>query len=237
MSSRGVRRIRTGIEKLDEMLFGGIPRGDIVLLSGGPGTGKTVLATQFIYNGARLYGESGVYVTFTESAESFESDMRTLGWDLRPFIEEGKLVILDMLAPKSGMLDEVLNLILEKVEETGAERLVIDSVTAMLMSLKERVDVRTVLITLQRFLRKLGCTSILVVETPWGERKIGSGVEEFIADGIILLEMIAEVPSMIRRIAILKMRGTKIDERFYRFEIVEGKGIVISSYPESFSKR
>ena len=228
-----VERVKTGIAKLDEVLCGGFPRGGITLVAGGPGTGKTILAAQYLYNGAVKFNERGMYVSFEESAETFKEYMLTLGFDFDKLEKDGKVRILDTATMSSEALESTLNFIFDRVRALGAKRLVIDSITALTVASQKAIDVRVLVSLLQKLLRKEGCTTILITETPWGRNGIGTGVEEFIADGIILLETFSDGIEFKRRLSILKMRATSHDMRYYRYNIVEGEGFRILSYPDT----
>jgi len=231
-----IERVQTGISDLDKLLHGGIPKGGITLIAGGPGTGKTVLAAQYLYNGAVKFGERGLYVLFGEGAETFKRYMLTLGFDFAALEKEGKLEILECATTERSVLETTLDTILDRVRISGAKRLVIDSITALALTSRGPTvlsDARVLVSLLQKVLRSLGCTTFLTTETPWERRGIGAGVEEFIADGIIVLEMVPDRVEFKRRLSVLKMRATEHSMKYYRFTISKGLGINIIPYPET----
>jgi circadian clock protein KaiC len=232
-----MEKVPTGLRELDGLLGGGLPKGGIVLVAGGPGTGKTILGTQFLYQGATLYGESGVFVSFGESSQRLRDFMTTLGWDFDKLIGEKKIAIMDLVVARTGAIDAIVDMIMDKVRETEAKRLVIDSITAISLASEKRIDSRILVTLLHKALEKAGCTTLLITETPWGSSGIGTGVEEFVADGIILMETFLEGAEYKRRLAIIKMRGTDHDTRRYKYSIVKGDGISIIPYPEASTPR
>jgi len=138
-------RVPTGIDGLDDLIEGGIPRGSLVLLAGNPGTGKTVFGIQFLCKGADDCGENGIYVSFAESEETIMYNMSKLfGRDLRNEVS-GKVEILDFTTVTEKGLGTLLEMILEKVTELKAKRLVIDSFSAMAQAFKEPMEARSIL--------------------------------------------------------------------------------------------
>jgi len=228
-----VERTQIGIPKLDELLHGGIPKGGITLIAGGPGTGKTIFAAQFLYHGATQLDEKGIHVCLGESAETLKQYMSTLGWNFDKLERQGKMRILDLFATSKENLETVLNTILDETRVFEARRLVIDSVTALTLTYERKVEVRSLVSLMQKFLRKMGCTTLLITETAWGSTGIGAGVEEFIADGIVLLETAFDGLEFKRRLAVIKMRATEHDMRYYRYIISPRTGISIIPYPEA----
>jgi circadian clock protein KaiC len=230
-------KVPTGLKELDGLLGGGLPKGGIVLLAGGPGTGKTILGTQFLYQGATLYGDPGVFVSFGESAQRLKDFTATLGWDFDGLIKERKLVIMDLVVARTRAIDAIVDMILDKVREIKARRLVVDSITAISLASEKKIDSRVLVSLLHKALAEAGCTTLLITETPWGSTGIGTGVEEFVADGIILMETFLEGAEYKRRLAIIKMRGTDHDTRRYKYMISKGQGISIIPYPEASTPR
>ncbi|MEM1606638.1 MAG: ATPase domain-containing protein [Candidatus Bathyarchaeia archaeon] len=229
-----MRRVPTGIEKLDEILQGGFPRGSTILVAGGPGTGKTIFAAQFIYFGAVKYEEKGVFVTFEESADFFKDNMLTLGWNFDDLQKKRLVTILDFISIKGAEnIEIVIEEIIKAVKALDAERLVIDSITALTTSLGGTAEIRIMMSILQKALRGLGCTTLLTTEIPWGESTLGTGVEEFLSDGIILLEMNPRGNLLRRRLIVLKMRGTELNLRYYQYNISKNIGIEMLPYPEA----
>ena len=212
--------VRTGIDDFDGLFAsGGYPKGSAILVLGGPGSGKSIFAMQFVYNGAKNYGEAGIYVTLEESPEKLERNFASLGWDLRKLIDEGKLLIIDATTPRLETEDEDLlmhglsveNLIKNiesAVKAINAKRVVIDSLSTLSFYGKSEFEIRTEMIKLSVSLSNLGVTSLVVSEA----RKNEIGVNEFppetfMFDGVIWLML--DTTSQERRIAIRKMRGTK----------------------------
>lgn len=229
-----MRRIPTGVEKLDEILQGGFPEGSTILIAGGPGTGKTILAAQFIYLGAAKYREKGIFVTFEEGAESFKNNMLTLGWNFDNLQKKQQVEILDLLSLKeTDKAEAALDEIIETVRVMGAKRLVIDSITALTVVFRSMAEVRTLISVLQKVLRRLGCTTVLTAEIPWGSSRLGTGVEEFLSDGIIMLEMVSRENFLRRRLIVLKMRATDLNLRYYQYNISKNIGVELLPYPEA----
>ncbi len=219
------RRIKSGIERLDSILRGGIPQGSMILLAGGPGTGKTIFSARFLYSGMVDYNEPCMYVSFTEGREDFRRYMLKLGWDFAELEQKGLFTLLDFFSTGEEGLDYVIKSIVDAVPSKGIKRLVVDSVTALSISLNERYKVRNIIYLLKRFLKPSGCTTMLIVEVPFGYTLVSMGVEEFVADGIILLEMQREGYEFKRRMAVLKMRGTEHETKYFRFDIEPEVGI------------
>jgi len=204
-------RVASGIEGLDELLGGaeGFPKGGLIVLAGNPGTGKTIFSAQFLYRGAVDQGEKGVYVSFAEDREQFYRNMKGFGFDFERLEKEGLFSFLDMLTVREAGISPVLELMIGKVAELGVKRLVIDSFSAMAQAFKEPHDARIVLHTiLSRVARSMGCTTLLVVEVPHGRSEIGLGIEEFVADGIIVLRRRLLEGNPLRELEILKIRGS-----------------------------
>ncbi len=218
-------RIKTGVEGLDELIDGGVIKGEIILLAGSTGSGKTILSTQFIYNGAKC-GEKGVYATFEEDENSLKRNMARLGMDLEKLEAEGKARVIGLQSMKDIGLNANLDYILKSVREMKAERLVIDSLTAFFTGAGERFEYRTLMHLFYKILKKMDCTTVMTCSVPAGSETLGLGIEEFIADSVIVLENVVIDAELKTRFLIRKMRGTS-HSRTYHDVIIDEKGLKI----------
>jgi len=213
-----IQRASTGNAELDSLLGGGFPRGSLILVSGNPGTGKTIFSAGVLYQGARREKENGVYVSFSEDRKAFFENMRTVGLDMEALEEEGRFKFLEMFATTREGMGKVAGELLETIRATGARRLVVDSYSAMAQAIGTDYEGRQVLHTvLGKIVRNLGCTTLVICEQPTGEDRIGDGSEEFVADGVLNLKH--TIP---RELEIRKMRGTKLWTRAVTYTIDNG---------------
>ena len=210
-----LRRVKTGVEGLDELIGGGIIKGEVILLAGTTGSGKTIFSTQFIYNGASEYEENGVYATFEEDETSLKRNMEKLGMNFEKLELEGKVKVIGLQAMKDMGLNANLDYILKTVRETKAERLVVDSLTAFLVGTGEKFEYRTLMHLFYKILKKMGCTTIMTCSIPTGSYTLGLGIEEFIADSVIVLENVMVDAELKTRFLIRKMRGTNHSRKYH----------------------
>lgn len=211
-------RVPTGIPGLDELINGGFLESSSVLLSGGPGAGKTIFATQYIYNGAKDYGDPGIYITLEEGPTNIWWNMKNFKWNISKYEDKIKLYRVGMIKPEefAEMFDHEIKKIKEMVNEMGAKRLVIDSTTAFGMWMDSESKLRYSLYKLSDELKELKCTTLLLSETFGGRDQFSRfGVEEFITDAVIVLYFMPPQRAMFIR----KMRGTKHDQRIHPMEI------------------
>jgi circadian clock protein KaiC len=228
-----MERVPTGIDGFDELIENGLPKESVIIVAGNPGAGKTTFAAQFLHTGATKLTERGIYVCFAETRESLIRNLLRFGWNFEKLEREGRISILDLSTTKEPGIQSNLNLILDKINDIGAERLVIDSFSAFSMALTEAADIRFLIHLLYRFVQKIGCTTILISDTPWGSQKIGSGVEEFIADGIILMQTKFDENSNLKRtLSIIKMRSTNHSKKTHEYEITSQGIHIISNLKE-----
>lgn len=206
--SRLSDRVPTGIVGLDDMVEGGFPRGSLILLAGSPGSGKTIASAQFIHHGAKNLDENGVYVSFAERREFFLDNMKRFGLNFEMLESKGNFRFLDMMTTREEVMSLTIDIVLKEVLAIDAKRLVIDSFSAMAQAFKRKIDARIILHMLDKLMRQTGCTTLLLVELPIGSKTLGLGFEEFVADGIILFEIINEKEGIRKRAVIRKMRGT-----------------------------
>jgi circadian clock protein KaiC len=221
-------RISTGIAGLDALIEGGIPRGFTVLVAGNPGTGKTVLTSHFLYEGLKK-GENSVYVSFGESKKQFYYNLEKFGMKFIDFEKQNKFRFLDFASLTKEGIGDALEEVLDTVRNINASRVVIDSFSAILLAFNNISEARIALhVVLGKMLRAEGVTNLLIAEVPIGARGIGSGMEEFVADGIIQLAHGASnaVPSLVK---IVKMRGTAMNREPHVAVIAE-KGMIV--YPK-----
>jgi len=166
-------RVSTGVSGLDEVIGGGCPLGSLIILAGNPGTGKTIFSATFLYNGIVNYSEKGVYVSFAENGETFLSNMLSLGFNFEELEKRNMFRFLDLVTAREEAAPAIMETVLREVSEFGAKRLVIDSFSAMAQAFKDTHETRILLHTiLSRATRLLGCTTILVVEVPYGENRM-----------------------------------------------------------------
>ncbi|MFA5077130.1 MAG: ATPase domain-containing protein [Candidatus Micrarchaeia archaeon] len=220
-------RVSTGFPRLDSMLQGGLPQKTITLLSGACGTGKSTFAMQFLYQGARYSDEPGVYVTLEESPQSLVNNMSLFGWDLDELIEKKKMMVIK---PEIYKFDSLKQIIADSIEKIGAKRLVVDSYSVLLTYFSDPNQIRHGLVQLDREIKKMGCTAIVISDIKDNAEIFSTtGIEEFIVDGVIVLSLIKDEkrPHMSRRaISVRKMRATKHPLGMYGFDIGD-RGISI----------
>jgi circadian clock protein KaiC len=228
-SRPGEDRVATGVEGFDSLIEGGFPRGDLILLVGHPGSGKTILSSQFLYNGASKHNEPGIYVSFAENREAFLRNMRRSKMDFEN-LEQGSLFkFLDFITVKETAIDDALNTIMSEIDSLKAKRLVIDSFSAMSQAFSEKIDARIILHTvLGRMTRLSGVTTVLIAEKPLGSDALGGGMEEFVSDAVVILTHSLERGYLTRNLDIVKMRGTRTSRARMKYDIGDN-GIVV--YP------
>lgn len=206
-------RVPTGIEGFDAAVEGGIPKGSLVVLAGDAGSGKTIFAANYLYHGLSKLDEPGIYVSFAENRETFLENMKRIGMSFEKYEQEGTFKFLDLITVTDKGVGVVLEKILTEIDLIKAKRLVVDSFTALAQAFSEQIDVRIAVHTiLSKMVRQPGCTTILVVEKRRGEERIGSGMEEFVADGVILLGSVNIEGRTLRELEIKKLRGTKLSQ-------------------------
>ncbi len=221
-----MKRSKTGIDGLDELIDGGLIKGETILLAGSTGSGKTIFCTQFIHSGAVEFHEKGVYATFEEDEVSLKRNMRELGMELESLEAEGLVKVVGLQAMKEVGLNANLDFIVKTVHEIGAERLVLDSLTAFLVGTGDKFEYRTLMHLFYKLLKKIGCTTIMTCSVPAGSDTLGLGIEEFIADSVIVLENVVVDTSLKTRFLIRKMRGTN-HSRAYHDVIIGESGLKI----------
>jgi len=205
-------RIPTGIDGLDAIIEGGFIRGDMHLLAGAPGTGKTILASTFAYNAVTKLKERVVYATFEESTEYLFRNMRKLGIDFATAEKGGNLKVIDLDALKGKELENNIQLLLAAVKETKSTVLIIDSLTALLLATESKFELRTFMKSVYKTLKNQGVTCLMTIsQTPGG----GFGIEGFVADSVMLLENVVDKDQFKTRLIVLKMRGTEHSKRYH----------------------
>jgi KaiC/GvpD/RAD55 family RecA-like ATPase len=231
-------RISTGITGLDEMLGGGFLENKVVLIRGGPGTGKTILSLQFIAEGARK-GQRGIYITLEEPLESIRKNAVAQNFDLEEFerknlvrfIDGSELVFKFVNEAKRNYelqrpaVSQIANQIMLEAESFKAQRLVIDPLTSAIIHQRFPTDKRIEILELMKTLRRIKCTSIITSESA-SPSEDEFFVEEYLADGVIILSKTLRDFVVTKTARIEKMRGTSHDDQPRKYEISE-KGIKI----------
>jgi KaiC/GvpD/RAD55 family RecA-like ATPase/predicted RNA-binding protein len=225
-------RAPTGVKGLDNILEGGFPTNSSILITGGPGAGKTILCLMFLLYGMD-HDEHGVFISMDERPDDLRKEALKFGWDLTKYEEEGKLVIVDVSYPRSGLpskekyqmempftLDMIVRKVYEVISEINARRVVIDSLPAFGLHFEDEAEIRIAIHRLNNLLLSTGCTSIITSEIIPGKEGVSRfGVEEFISRGIIVMDLYREEKEFKRAMTILKMRETDYDLRRYAFKI------------------
>ena len=200
----------SGIRGLEDIIPG-LPRNGITLVAGNPGTGKTIFSAGFIHSGITKYGEKGVYASIAEDKEMFYQEMSELGYDFESLEERGMFKFLSLMTLLEDGASTMMSEILNAVESLGAKRLVIDPFSAISQAFKDPREVRIFLHTfLSKVVRRLGCTTILVMEIPFGAETIGYGFEEFVADAVFIFKRLSFEGKPLREMRIAKLRGTAV---------------------------
>ena len=232
-----VLKLPTGIAGFDHVAMGGLPARRATVVAGQAGSAKTVFAAQFLAEGVRR-GEPGVFVTLEEPAKDLRANLRTLGWDVETwekqtdwrFVDASPLARGDEMHPRAHYSVETLAAqIGHAVDATGAQRLALDSLNGVLALHDDAVSARQQLRALISALRGMGLTIVLTVETPGdpGGTLSRYGVEEFVADNVVLLRNVREGSFRRRTVEVLKMRGAMHRKGDVGFTVVPGEGLVV----------
>ena len=232
--------VQTGIYGLDEMMGGGFPKNRIVLILGGPGAGKTILASQFLYKGLTEFNENGIMVSLDESKSHFYSEMMSFGWDFKKAEEEGRFGFIDatrlsrvaMLKEKMMMTEEAQSLrgkqlpidklveqLQEKIKEIDAKRLVLDTLASLFYRFLDSIERRTASVDLIEALSDLNTTTLVTTElAQLGlERKLMD--EEFLVHGVIMMQTLFSGGSTVRALQVEKMRGVSVNSNVVPYTI------------------
>ena len=220
--------VQTGIAGLDPILAAGIPRGNVILLEGAIGTGKTTLGVEFVYRGASQFGEPGIIVLFEVSPDKLVRDAARFGWDLPALERQRKLKILFTTRQVFRQeLQQADSLLLEEAAEMGARRIFVDGVAGIIGSVNGS-EPREAFHVLVEGLQRENLTAILAVEASAlnGSHAVALP-EESIADTVIRLRMEDMSRATVRSIEIVKSRGHDFQMGRHTFRIVDGHGLQV----------
>jgi KaiC/GvpD/RAD55 family RecA-like ATPase len=244
VDKKSLQVLKTGISGFDSLFAeGGIPKGNSVLIAGGTGTGKSTLSRQACYN-LVSQGKNCMYVSFEESIEKIIRSMEVFGWDVKKHITDGRLLIqkinpLDILRMKFGSLGgsgsatevsyKIKPLIIPK--DFHPELIVVDSLTAVISaSISKEKNYRVYLQQLFSFFEETGATSFLITETEQMPTRFSdTGIEEFLADGIVVFYCVRRKDRRENAVEVLKMRYSNHEKRIVGVDItVDGMKV----YPD-----
>lgn len=243
-----VDTVETGIPGLDELLSGGVPKERVILLVGGPGTGKTILAAQFLYKGLTEHNENGIFISLDESKKHFYSEMDTFGWNFKKAEEEKKFAFLDAtklsrsalvrgkifgeattLRGKQLPIDKLVEELDAKIHELDAKRVALDTLATLFQRFPDPLERRNAIVDLFESLSELEITTILTMELPHLTLNRQVSIEEYLAHGVLIMQTFFSQGNASRAIQVEKMRGLKINPNLVPYTI-DRNGIEV--YPE-----
>ena len=240
------RRVSSEISGLDALLDGGFPEGKVVLALGEPGTGKTILVSQFLHNGVTRQGDKAVYVGMNEPKTRYMTEMMSLGMDFSSLESQGKFGYVDATEvrripeqakvgriPVGGRelgLVNLIDLVQEGIEKVSPKRVVVDSISDLVFRFPQIEERRPAVLDIVEVLQSTGTTCLLTSELPTtGEDRVLQP-EEYLAEGVILLRILRKG---VRTLQVLKMRGSKVDTT-PRPYVIKNTGIEVYSTEEVY---
>jgi KaiC/GvpD/RAD55 family RecA-like ATPase len=231
--------VQTGIYGLDEMVGGGFPKNRIILILGGPGAGKTILASQFLYKGITEFNENAIMVSLDEGKDHFYSEMMNFGWDFQKAEEESKFGFIDAtrlsrvamlkekmmpeeshsLRGKQLPIDKLVEQLQEKIKEIDAKRVVMDTLASLFYRFLDPIERRTASVDLIEALSDLSTTTLVTTELAHLglERKLLD--EEFLVHGVIMMQTLFSGGSTVRALQVEKMRGVSVNSNLVPYTI------------------
>ena len=231
-SDSALPKAYTGISGLDEITLGGLPAGRPTLICGGPGCGKTLFATTFLVNGAVLYGEPGVFMSFEESTTDLIHNVASLGYDLNALIAQNKIAI-DFVRVERSEIEESGEYDLEglfvrlgyAIKSIGAKRVVLDTLEVLFAGLGDTQILRGEIRRLFAWLKAQNVTAIITAEQGSGALT-RFGLEEYVSDCVLLLDNRVDDQITTRRLRVVKYRGSAHGTNEYPF-LIDGEGISV----------
>ena len=234
-----MKRVTSGIQGLNEMLNGGFPEGHAIVVMGSFGTGKSTFALQFITAGLmQQEKENGIFISLEEDEESILQTAESYGWDLKRFVEDGSLHIVKLdPADAKTSVKQINSELPEFIRESGAKRVVIDSVSLLNMMYDDMHDARASLFSLIELIKSTGATLLMTAEVKAeNPRSSRDGLVEYTVDGVVLLQY--RIPDDMNKevklsIQVIKMRRVKHSRSVKPYEITDN-GIVVHTSSEVF---
>lgn len=231
--------MQTGIEGLDELISGGFPKGRVILVVGGPGAGKTILSSQFLYKGITEYNEPGIFLSLDESPNHYYSEMIKFGWDFQKSHEEGKFQFIDAtrlsrlaiikekmlkeetssLRGKQLQIDKLVEELQDKIKQINAKRVVIDTLAALFYRFMDPIERRTAGIDLIESLSDLETTTLVTSELIHSGLERNIMEEEFLVHGVIVMQTLFSKGTTTRALQVEKMRGANVNHNLVPYTI------------------
>lgn len=239
-------KVTTGIQGLDQLLEGGLPERRTILVIGGPGSGKTIFASQFIHNGIQRHNESGIFVSLDEGKDHFYREMQHFGWDFKKAEQEGKFAFVDAtrmsrvallkeklygeetksLRGKQLSIDKLIEELQAKIKSVGAKRVAVDTLAALLYRYPDPGERRIAVVDLVESLSDLGTTTIVTTELDHLSLERSALIEEYLAHGVIMMQTLFSQGVTTRAIQVEKMRGAKVNPSLVPY-IIDKNGIEV----------
>jgi KaiC/GvpD/RAD55 family RecA-like ATPase len=238
--------VRTGIPGVDELLEGkGLPQGYGIFVLGSPGSGKTTLGIQFLYEGVKQFSENGVYITLDEDIAYVKANAKRLGMDIEALEREGKLALVDAspirkipsqlvvgeyrIGKKEFTLVSLMDMVKTHVRRVGAKRIVVDPLVSLTLQFPDEAERRGALLDLMQAIAETGCTSLLISELSESAADRKYQFEEFLAQGVIMMRKVLTGNRVVLVFQVEKMRGLSHDNQQRPYKIDRG-GLVV--YPK-----
>jgi circadian clock protein KaiC len=232
-SSKTLPKAATGIQGLDEITGGGLPRGRPTLISGGAGAGKTLFGLEFLVRGATQYGEPGVFISFEESIPDLTKNVASLGFDLDRLVADKQLFVDHVSLTPSELgetgefdLEGLFIRIADAVQRVGARRVVLDTIEALFGDLPSPAILRAEIRRLFDWLKQKELTTVITAERDQPDKLTRHGIEEFVSDCVILLDHRIREEISTRRLRIIKYRGSTHGTNEYPF-LIDDQGISV----------
>jgi circadian clock protein KaiC len=233
------KKITTGINGLDELIGGGIPEGRTILVIGGPGSGKTILCSQFLYKGIYENKENAVFVSLDEGKDNLYSEMHQFGWDFRKAEGEGKFALIDAtrmsrvamlkeklykeesksLRGKALSVDKLIEELQAKIAQVDAKRVAVDTLAALTYRFPDLIERRNTIVDLIESLADLKVTSLVTTELGYLGLERNALEEEFLVHGVIMMQTLFSGGTTTRAMQVEKMREAKVNPSLVPYSI------------------
>jgi KaiC/GvpD/RAD55 family RecA-like ATPase len=233
------KRVATGINGLDELTGGGLPEGRTILVIGGPGSGKTIFCSQFLFKGIYENQENAVFVSLDEGKDNFYSEMLQFGWDFRKADGERKFAFIDAtrmsrvamlkeklykeesksLRGKQLPIDKLIEELQAKIAQINAKRVAVDTLASLIYRVPDPIERRTIIVDLIESLADLKVTSLITTELGYLGLERNALEEEFLVHGVIMMQTIFSGGTTTRAIQVEKMRQAKVNPSLVPYSI------------------